>query len=112
MHPTLSQLHSARMSRLYRSSIVFDAILAVEEIYRVDPAVAVMVDVQNTLTVNALLRWASGTTHPVHNPFRIRYRPFTGDVVRFESCRAHHQIDNLATVPGETWCHLGSSPGP
>jgi len=33
----------------------FDAILAVEEISRVDPAVGVMVDVQNTLTVNALL---------------------------------------------------------
>lgn len=37
----------------------FDAILAVEEISRVDPSVAVMVDVQNTLTVNALLRWGS-----------------------------------------------------
>jgi len=37
----------------------FDAILAVEEISRVDPAVGVMVDVQNTLTVNALLRWGS-----------------------------------------------------
>jgi alkylation response protein AidB-like acyl-CoA dehydrogenase len=37
----------------------FDAMLAVEEISRVDPAVGVMVDVQNTLTVNALLRWAS-----------------------------------------------------
>jgi alkylation response protein AidB-like acyl-CoA dehydrogenase len=37
----------------------FDAILAVEEISRVDPAVGVMVDVQNTLTVNALLRWAT-----------------------------------------------------
>jgi alkylation response protein AidB-like acyl-CoA dehydrogenase len=37
----------------------FSAVLAVEEIARVDPAVAVMVDVQNTLAVNALLRWGS-----------------------------------------------------
>ncbi len=37
----------------------FSAVLAVEEIARVDPAVAVIVDVQNTLAVNALLRWAT-----------------------------------------------------
>jgi butyryl-CoA dehydrogenase/short/branched chain acyl-CoA dehydrogenase len=37
----------------------FDAILAVEEISAVDPSVGVMVDVQNTLCVNALVRWAS-----------------------------------------------------
>jgi butyryl-CoA dehydrogenase/short/branched chain acyl-CoA dehydrogenase len=37
----------------------FSAVLAVEEIARVDPAVAVIVDVQNTLAVNALLRWGA-----------------------------------------------------
>lgn len=37
----------------------FSSVLAVEEISRVDPAVAVIVDVQNTLTVNALLRWGN-----------------------------------------------------
>ena len=37
----------------------FSAVLAVEEISRVDPAVAVIVDVQNTLAVNAILRWAT-----------------------------------------------------
>jgi butyryl-CoA dehydrogenase/short/branched chain acyl-CoA dehydrogenase len=36
----------------------FDAVLAVEAIATVDPAVAVLVDVQNTLVVNALKRWA------------------------------------------------------
>ena len=40
-------------------SSFFSSILAIEEISAVDPAVAVMVDVQNTLTVNALLRWAN-----------------------------------------------------
>ncbi len=37
----------------------FEAILAVEEISAVDPSVGVLVDVQNTLCVNALLRWAT-----------------------------------------------------
>ena len=37
----------------------FSAVLAVEEISRIDPAVAVIVDVQNTLAVNALLRWGN-----------------------------------------------------
>jgi alkylation response protein AidB-like acyl-CoA dehydrogenase len=37
----------------------FDAILAVEEISAVDPSVGVVVDVQNTLCINALIRWGS-----------------------------------------------------
>ena len=37
----------------------FTSILIVEELSRVDPSVAVLVDVQNTLFINALLRWAS-----------------------------------------------------
>ncbi|MHB1701648.1 MAG: acyl-CoA dehydrogenase [Acidobacteriaceae bacterium] len=37
----------------------FDAILAVEAISAVDPSVGVLVDVQNTLCINALLRWAT-----------------------------------------------------
>ncbi len=35
----------------------FHAVLIVEELSRVDPAVGVLVDVQNTLVINALLRW-------------------------------------------------------
>lgn len=37
----------------------FEAILAVEEISAVDPAVGVLVDVQNTLCVNALRKWGT-----------------------------------------------------
>ncbi len=37
----------------------FTSVLVVEELSRVDPAVGVFVDVQNTLVVNALVRWAS-----------------------------------------------------
>ena len=38
---------------------LFEAVLAVEEISAVDPAVGVLVDVQNTLVISALLRWAN-----------------------------------------------------
>jgi alkylation response protein AidB-like acyl-CoA dehydrogenase len=37
----------------------FEAILAVEAISSVDPSVGVLVDVQNTLCINALVRWAT-----------------------------------------------------
>jgi alkylation response protein AidB-like acyl-CoA dehydrogenase len=37
----------------------FEAILAVEEISRVDASAGVIVDVQNTLVINALLRWGN-----------------------------------------------------
>ncbi len=40
-------------------SSFFTAILAVEELAKVDPSVSVFVDVQNTLVNNAILRWAS-----------------------------------------------------
>ena len=37
----------------------FLSVIAVEELARVDPSVAVLVDVQNTLVSNALIRWGS-----------------------------------------------------
>jgi short-chain 2-methylacyl-CoA dehydrogenase len=40
-------------------STFFTSVLIVEELSRVDPSVAVLVDVQNTLVINALVRWAS-----------------------------------------------------
>jgi len=53
----------------------FHAVLAVEALSRVDPSIGVLVDVQNTLVVNALLRWAS-------DDIRRRYLPrLTSDTV-------------------------------
>jgi alkylation response protein AidB-like acyl-CoA dehydrogenase len=46
----------------------FMSILAVEQLARVDASVAVLVDVQNTLVNNALLRWGS-------EPLQARYFP-------------------------------------
>jgi alkylation response protein AidB-like acyl-CoA dehydrogenase len=37
----------------------FHSVLAVEALSQVDPAIGVLVDVQNTLVVNALVRWGS-----------------------------------------------------
>ena len=37
----------------------FLSVIAVEELSRIDPSVAVLVDVQNTLVINALRRWGS-----------------------------------------------------
>lgn len=37
----------------------FQSVLAIEEIAAVDPSAAVIVDVQNTLVINALLNWGS-----------------------------------------------------
>jgi alkylation response protein AidB-like acyl-CoA dehydrogenase len=46
----------------------FHSVLAVEELSRVDPSVGVLVDVQNTLVINALLRWGT-------EEIRKRYLP-------------------------------------
>ncbi len=37
----------------------FTSVLVVEELSKVDPSVGVLVDVQNTLVINAVLRWAN-----------------------------------------------------
>jgi alkylation response protein AidB-like acyl-CoA dehydrogenase len=46
----------------------FHAALAVEAVSRVDPSIGVLVDVQNTLVINALLRWGT-------DDIRRRYLP-------------------------------------
>src|SRR5262245_47670523 len=46
----------------------FHSVIAVEEFSRVDPSIGVLVDVQNTLVVNALLRWA-------HEDLKRRHLP-------------------------------------
>src|ERR1700733_12361783 len=49
----------------------FQSIIAIEELARVDPSAAVIVDVQNTLFNNALVRWASEEQ-------KLRYLPRLG----------------------------------
>jgi short/branched chain acyl-CoA dehydrogenase len=47
---------------------LFHVVLAIEEVARVDPAVAVLVDVQNALVVSALLRHGDGDAKRRHLP--------------------------------------------
>jgi len=46
----------------------FMACLAVEELAVVDPSISVFVDVQNTLVINALLRWATAAQKHMYLP--------------------------------------------
>jgi alkylation response protein AidB-like acyl-CoA dehydrogenase len=46
----------------------FSSVIAVEELSRVDPSIAVIVDVQNTLVINALLRWGNADQQARHLP--------------------------------------------
>ncbi|MCC7032361.1 MAG: acyl-CoA dehydrogenase [Acidobacteria bacterium] len=46
----------------------FHAVLAVEALSQVDPSVGVLVDVQNTLVINAILRWGNEQTRHHYLP--------------------------------------------
>ena len=50
----------------------FLSVIAVEELARVDPSVALVVDVQNTLVINAVLRWGN-------DDFKRRFLPRLAD---------------------------------
>jgi alkylation response protein AidB-like acyl-CoA dehydrogenase len=46
----------------------FHSVLAVEALSRVDPSIGVLVDVQNTLVINALLRWGTDAQKAAYLP--------------------------------------------
>jgi alkylation response protein AidB-like acyl-CoA dehydrogenase len=46
----------------------FHSVLAVEALSRVDPSIGVLVDVQNTLVINAFARWATDAQKAVYLP--------------------------------------------
>jgi alkylation response protein AidB-like acyl-CoA dehydrogenase len=46
----------------------FHSVLAVEALSRVDPSIGVLVDVQNTLVINALARWATDAQKAAYLP--------------------------------------------
>jgi alkylation response protein AidB-like acyl-CoA dehydrogenase len=69
----------------------FHAVLAVEALSEVDPSVGVLVDVHNTLVINALLRWGSDSV-------RQRYLPklATGSVGAYALSEAGSGSDAFA----------------
>ena len=46
----------------------FHSVLAVEALSRVDPSVGVLVDVQNTLVINAVMRWGTDEIKQTYLP--------------------------------------------
>jgi alkylation response protein AidB-like acyl-CoA dehydrogenase len=50
------------------SGTFFHSVIAVEALSRVDPSVGVLVDVQNTLVVNAFLKWGSASLKSTYLP--------------------------------------------
>ncbi len=88
-------------------SSFFTAVLVVEELSRVDPSVAVLVDVQNTLVVNAIMRFGS-------EDLKARYlHRFTSDTVgAYALSEAGSGSDAFAlacraTQDGEDWVLSG-----
>src|SRR5258706_15661749 len=77
----------------------FHAILAVESLSRVDPSVAVLVDVQNTLVINALLRWGREDVRKSYLP-----RLATGSVGTYALSEAGSGSDAFALASRATDC--------
>ena len=81
----------------------FTSILVVEELSRVDPSIGVLVDVQNTLVVNAFTRWGS-------EELKAKYRPMlaTGSIGAYALSEAGSGSDAFAltcraTQDGNDW---------
>ncbi len=85
----------------------FSAVLVVEELSRVDPSVAVLVDVQNTLINNCLQRWAND-----EQKARFLTRLATDTVGAYALSEAGSGSDAFAlgtraTREGDTWVLRG-----
>ena len=85
----------------------FTSVLVVEELSRVDPSVAVLVDVQNTLVINALLRWSTDEQRAAHMP-----RLATDTVGAYALSEAGSGSDAFAlscraTADGDDWVLSG-----
>jgi butyryl-CoA dehydrogenase/short/branched chain acyl-CoA dehydrogenase len=89
----------------------FMSIVAVEELARVDPSVAVLVDVQNTLVNNCLLRWASDAQKAKYFP--LLASKWVGAYALSEAgsgsdafalaCRAEDKGDHYALTGRKLW---------
>src|SRR6266513_1100831 len=97
----------------------FHAVLAVEALSRVDPSIGVLVDVQNTLVINALLRWGT-------DDLKRRYLPKlaadtigayalseagSGSDAFAMATRATEQGDAFAITGRKLWITNGSEAG-
>jgi alkylation response protein AidB-like acyl-CoA dehydrogenase len=97
----------------------FHAVLAVEALSRVDPSIGVLVDVQNTLVINALLRWGT-------DDLKRRYLPKlaadtvgayalseagSGSDAFAMAARAHEDGEGFAITGRKLWITNGNEAG-
>jgi len=97
-------------------STFFTSVLIVEELSRIDPAVAVLVDVQNTLVINAINRW--GTDEQKERIFPQLASEVVGAYALSEagsgsdafalSCRAHQEGDDWVLNGQKLWITNGN----
>ena len=97
----------------------FTSVLVVEELSRVDPAVAVLVDVQNTLVINALNRWASDEQHARFFPrlasdtvgaYALSEAGSGSDAFAL-ACRAEEDGDDWVLTGQKLWITNGAEAG-
>src|SRR5687767_1308621 len=89
----------------------FMSILVVEELARVDPSLAVLVDVQNTLVNNCLLRWGTPDQHERYFPkLATRWvgayalsEAGSGSDAFALACRAEDKGDHYALTGRKLW---------
>ncbi len=97
----------------------FMSILAIEELARVDPSVAVVCDVQNTLVINAIRRWGSAAQQ--ERFFRQLAAGTIGAYALSEAgsgsdafalaCRAEERGDHFALHGRKLWITNGDEAG-
>ena len=89
----------------------FMSILVVEELARVDPSLAVLVDVQNTLVNNCLLRWGTPDQHERYFPklanswvgaYALSEAGSGSDAFAL-ACRAEDKGDHYALTGRKLW---------
>ncbi len=97
----------------------FTSVLVVEELSKVDPSMAVLVDVQNTLVINALLRWGTDDQRAHYSPklasdtvgaYALSEAGSGSDAFAL-SCRATRDGDDWLLNGHKLWITNGSEAG-
>jgi alkylation response protein AidB-like acyl-CoA dehydrogenase len=100
-------------------STFFNSILAIESLAQVDPSVSVCVDVQNTLVINALLRWGSDEQKAKYFPKLAREmvgayalsEAGSGSDAFALKCRAEDRGDHYVLNGHKLWITNGKESG-
>ena len=100
-------------------SSFFSSIVAIESLARVDPSVSVMVDVQNTLVNNAIMRWGNDEQQKKYLPRLAKdtmgayalSEPTSGSDAFALKCRAEKKGDKYILNGTKMWITNGAEAG-